>query len=710
MDLFNTENQGLSSGGLYLPKHPAKAANYQQDQARRRILKGNAAKDFLTLQQKELIDGMSNRRANTARMRKAASFSGGGGDVFAALPRFYNPREYFEMSQIPYDIKDDKQRVELYKWLDMFYKTHYLIPTLVDIFTRFPLVGIELKSKDKHLKDFYEDVFFDRLDYEDFLVKLGRFFWVMGEAWPLGHFNTTLGVWEEEELLDPSAIHVKQFPIIGGEQFYVEPDEALIDLVKKKDPPGAYYLLQKDHPDLIPYILKKEPFPVDSVVLKQIANKISPNDLHGTPILLRALRTLMHEEKLMASQDAIAERLYSPMILVKLGIQDMGPNQPPWIPSAGDTQQIRDDFDLALSSDFRLLVHHFGIDVQNVFGRDVMPKLGDDFDRVERRLMQVFGVNPSLLSAGENSQPYASSALQAELMNQLLRTYQKMLIKHYNSRAAIIAEAQEHYDYEQRGETRIPIMEEVLEVDPDTGEEILVEKPKLLYPEMRMKVLDLRDEATQRQFMQAIRQMGVPIPDQDLASGMHYNFTESLEAVEDETIQKTVTQQEAKLTAYKVLKAKGLPIPADLKAEIEGQGFGAPEPGENIPTDVQAPQPGEDIVMPPPPDDMGGAEPVEPTEAGPPGNAPEVSRGAMGPQLPGVPGQPGTMGIPGAPSPAIGPTSSVHYDEQNEGTDDHRLVKRLPKNAANLQFKKLTAVEKFATIENNDPEEEINQS
>jgi hypothetical protein len=46
------------------------------------------------------------------------------------------------------------------------------------------------------------------------------------------------------------------------------------------------------------------------------------------------------------------------------------------------------------------MVHHFGLEVTSVFGREQMPRLGDDFDRVEKRLMQVFGVNPSLLSAG----------------------------------------------------------------------------------------------------------------------------------------------------------------------------------------------------------------------------------------------------------------------------------------------------------------------
>jgi hypothetical protein len=49
--------------------------------------------------------------------------------------------------------------------------------------------------------------------------------------------------------------------------------------------------------------------------------------------------------------------------------------------------------------------------------------------------------------------------------------------------------------------------------------------------------------------------------------------------MQEEIIQKTVTQQEAKVQAYRILQARGLPIPPDLKAEIEGGAAGSPMPG-----------------------------------------------------------------------------------------------------------------------------------
>lgn len=658
MDVLNgMDLHRFRTGALHTPRIPRSVYTTQQDsklfehvEERNRAL----ASDFETRRAKQ--------RTSSA-MRKLSGFSSTavGGDVFAAIPRFYSPLEYFEQTQIPYDINNKKHRFELYKWLDLFYRTHYLIPILVDIFTRFPLVGVDFFGKDEDLNNFYRELFFDRLDYEQFMVDMGREYWTLGQSFPMGSFNETLGIWESEELMDPTLVEVKRFPIIGGEQFFIVPPKELVDLVKNRRPAPQFALLERNYPDLIPFLNNGRNIPISSVLMKQVAFKASPRDLYGTPILLRALRTLMHEEKLLASQDAIAERLYSPLILAKLGVQEMGANRMPWIPGPNEIGAFRNDLDLALSSDFRLIVHHFGIDIQNVFGRENMPRLDNDFDRIERRIMQSFGVNPNLLSGGNASTPYASSALQAEFLNQILRTYQNYLKKHYRERALIVAEAQGHYAYEKRGDTRVPIYEEVIVYDEE-GNERIERRKKLLIPEMRMKVLDLRDEATQRQFLLNLKQQGVPIPDQDVAMGMHYDFNEALEKTEDEIVQKTVAQARARLAAYNILVAEGIPVPQDLLMEMQMAGIAPGTPGMGAQTAPQkpgaeggGPVPGGSapgglggsgarggIPMPPPPGDLGGVNPQR-------GNVPEQSTE----RLPG----------PGGTNAPLQPQSSVSGDE-----------------------------------------------
>lgn len=664
-DLFKSERRP-APGGLRLPVNRLRREIDAQGDSG--VMEEIAAFD----RSAGLISDFERRRNRTAGFRRLGGF-GFGSDVVGAMPRFFDPTEFWELSNLPYNVHDDKHRSRLYKWLDLYYRTHPLISILVDIFTRFPLVGMELSSPDKKLKGFYEDVFFDKLDYEQFLVDLGRQYWVFGQSFPLASFEETFGVWEREELIDPMLVKVERVPILGQTQFKLRPPPELVEIAKRKEPRELYHRLISDYPEIVPYLHQNLDIPISDVLLRQVAFFADRNDTYGTPILLRALRMLIHEEKLLASQDAIAERLYSPLIMAKLGIQDLGDNQGPWIPSPMELDAFRDDLDYALSSDFRLIVHHFGVEVQNVFGREQMPRLDADFDRIDRKLMMVFGINPSLLQGGTSGQPYASTALNAEFLNQMLRTYQKYLKRHYEARAMIVAEAQEHYAYEKRGEERIPIMQEVIEYDEE-GKKIVVEKNKLMIPDLTMKVLDLRDEATQRQFLFELKSAGVPIPDQDLAIGFDYDFEEALDLFQEELIKKTVAQQEAKVKTYQILAAKGLPIPPELRMEVEGAGTEtAPGPPGGPGPAPFGPSPGgggRPIVMPPSPD-LGG--PGMPPPAGPRspqrGQVPEESHERPPPGI--VTGPPGGVGAPGT----ITPPSAFSSDGESEP-----ILKRLPRN------------------------------
>lgn len=677
--------ENLRKQGVILPRNTSRAAQQASEMRAMVEKRGALADDVRGIDQLDRFatrQGMSPEVAEMSRnnaalinemgrsrrigsMRRTAQSQ----DVTIAIPRFYDPLEYWDLSGLPWNMADEGHRHKLHKWLRLYYATHWLVPILIDIFTRFPLIGLHLYSKDKKITEFYEDLFLNELQYEDFLVNLGREYWTVGEAFPLGSFNESLGVWEREELLNPEDIIIENFPLLGTRQIKVVPPEYMKRLVTSKSPPDQYRQLEINFPELIPYLRRGEPFPVSEVLLKQVAFKVTDWDDHGTPMLLRGLRVLLHQEKLLASQDAIAERLYSPLILAKLGINNVGDNEGPWIPGPDQLEAFRDDMDMALSSDFRLMVYHYALEVENVFGREQVPDLWNDFEMVDTWLMQIFGLQ-GILKTGANASPYATSALNAEFMNQILRTFQKYMKEHMRMRMEVVAEAQEHYDYEKRGETRVPIMEEVVEWDDD-GEPHIVEKHKLLTPDVEMESLDLRDESTERMFLQSLRSMGVPISDERLMVGITFDYKDSLDEMQEEMIQKTVAQQMAKLQTYKILKAQSLSIPPDLKAEIEGgqpggaagggpgggpggppgMGGGGPMGGGGAPPlGIGAPAPmGGGMVMPPVPPGLG-ALPTGP--AGGPGARPQISNERMQ----GMP-------RPGGPTPGIAPRSSVSIRE-----------------------------------------------
>jgi len=658
-DKLNAQVENLKKRGVSLPKNSARAqlaaasmhemattpggplraaiGNEAYGPTNVRVGKTRVSAEAAAIQENnDIMRAMGDSRRLGQRMASSAM----GGDAYSAVPRFYDPLEFWDLNGLPWNVADEGHRHKLHKWLRLFYSTHYLVPILIDIFTRFPLVGMDLDCKDKQLERFYEDLFLDQLDYPEFMVSLGREYWTVGEAFPLGSFDEDLGIWEREELLNPEDVVIENFPLLGSKQMKIVPPDYLKRLAQTKSPAKEYAQLEMNYPEIIPYLRRNEHIPISDVLLRQVANTLTDWDDHGTPILLRGLRTLIHEEKLLASQDAIAERLYSPLILARLGIMDLGDGQGPWVPGPDELDAFRDDMDMALSSDFRLLVHHFGLEVENVFGREQMPRLGDDFDRIERRIMQIFGVNPSLLSAGSGSQPYASSALQAEFLNQILRTFQGYLKKHYMERAYVVAEAQEHWEYEKRGNHRVPVMEEVVEYDEE-GNKHIVTKHKLLIPDLEFQTLDLRDEATQRQFFQSLRAMGIPIPDQKLMIGVKYDIKDLVDEYNDELTYKTINQQQAKVETWMALDRANLPIPPDLDAEVRtvmgGGPTGPPAPGApgpegglgGPPGGAPGPAPGAPgggggIVMPPAPEGLG---PTGGGPAGVPGGGPPPMAG-----------------------------------------------------------------------------------
>lgn len=356
-------------------------------------------------------------------------------------------------------------------------------------------------SKDPLIKDFYSKMFLDELNYLEFLPDaVGREYFVSGEVTTLAHFSEALGVWSSEEVLNPDMLRVTKSLFVQRERVQllvkdmvdslrtgpggtVNPDESPSE---KKQRAYEYEQLVKFYPEIIAAAAQDDGLDISDALLARIVNKTEPWAMRGTPFLLRSFRTLMREESLNSAQDAIADRLYSPFILARLGAPDLGDGAGAWIPDQGELDAVRDDMQAALAADFRLLVGHFGLDVQNVFGREAVPRFDADYDRIDRKLMQAWGIGPALIEGGSAAGgAYASSALNREFVTQMMQGFQASVKRLILKRAEVIAEAQGHVDYQKKGHLRIPIYRDVVEVDEETGEERIVRVPKLLLPDVK---------------------------------------------------------------------------------------------------------------------------------------------------------------------------------------------------------------------------------
>ena len=278
-----------------------------------------------------------------------------------------------------------------------------------------------------------------------------------------------------------------------------------------------------------------------------------------------------------SAMDAIADRLYTPLLLVKLGASatDLGTSQP-WIPTLDDLADFNESLDMAMAGDFRVLTHHFGIEMESVFGRENMPDLSADFERLEERILQTFGLSKTMLSGASSGETYAADALNRDLVSQLLTTYQNLIKDHYRQRALVVAEAQGHYDYDVRQGKRYVKMEEVLEID-ENGNERIVEQPKLLVPDLQMKTMNIADEESQRQFLESLREAGVPISMKTRMVNIPWSLDDEIEQSRDEAVQLAVAEQQARKAQYLALRSEGLPIPPDLKADFEPRANNLPD-------------------------------------------------------------------------------------------------------------------------------------
>ncbi len=262
------------------------------------------------------------------------------------------------------------------------------------------------------------------------------------------------------------------------------------------------------------------------------------------------------------------DRLYAPLILATMGIENMGDGEP-WIPDQGELDDLRDDMQNALAADFKLLVHNFGVNVQSVFGRESVPRFDSDYDRIDAKLLQAWGIGQALIAGGSGAGgAYASSALNREVCEQLMLTFQKKVLRHMRKRAEVIAEAQEHYDYELKGGVRVPIYREIVQFNEETGEDEIVRVPKLLIPEIEFDTLNLRDEAQERQFIAQLKEMGVPVSDGTLAVNIPIKFREELEKQAEETVSKGLAKAQAMKKLQAECDAQGLPYPDDLVASL----------------------------------------------------------------------------------------------------------------------------------------------
>lgn len=559
--------------------------NYQQEQSRiDRLFRRFSSRPGESGEESEM---RLNRRANRKTSAGVAG-TGSNPSVSFATVRPRDPLFYWRQNNLPFQFDDPAQMAKMRAYCRLLYISHPLVGSCIDIYSKYPLLGLKMSCKDDRLTEFYTDHFLsdNGLNYKEFLVRMGREYWTTGEAWPLGTFNEDLGVWDDEELLNPDDVEVQPSPFLREPRFLIRLPQNMKELIRTRQPAWEYEKLITAYPELTYYADDNALMPVSNILLRQLKFEADTFNNRGIPLLYRAMRSLMQEEMLNAAVDSIADRLYTPLIHAKLGASasDLGTNVP-WIPTMDDLADFEQAVDAALAGDFRIIMTHFAVQMESVLGKEDIPDLSPDFDRIEGRVLQTFGLSKTMLAGASSGETYAADALNRDLVTQMLTNYQNLVAAHYRQRALVVAEAQEHFDYEERGGKRYVKMEEIYEVDEETGEGRIVEQPKLLIPDLQFKTMSLQDEAAQNEFFEALREAGVPISMKTRLHNVNIDFDEEIEKSRDEAVDLAVAEQETRKAIYIALQGKGLPIPEDLRKDFTPRALDESQDPGQMPTD-----------------------------------------------------------------------------------------------------------------------------
>lgn len=531
-------------------------------------------------------------RAAVSDMRRTrlensrASVGGGFGvrqaaNVQMVMPKIRQPLASLMDKGIPFNVQDPKELIELRRWCRLFCATHPLVPLLVEMYSRFPVTGLEFSSKDPKVEQFYTQMFLDDLHYEEFLPDgLLREYFTVGEVSSFSHFNEELGTWASEEILNPDMVRVSKSLFVEEERVQLlvkDMVEQLRDGGEKaanEESPSErlernweYQQLVKNYPEIIKAAQQDDGLDISEALVSRLVDKAAWWDVRGTPRLLRSFRTLMMEESLHAAEDAICDRMYSPLLMATLGIgaESMGDGESAWIPDAQALDDVRDDIQSALAGDLRVIVHNMGLNITSVLGRESLPRFDADYDRVDAKLLQTWGVGEALVAGGSGAGgTYASSAINREVCENLMQGAQNKVKRHMRKKMEVIAESQEHWDYDLKGGVRVPIYREIEQYNDETGEKEIVRIPKPLIPDVEFATLNLRDEATERAFVSELKSLGVPISDGRLAINCPIDFEQELETQAAETYAKGMAQAQVMDKLQKKLDADGLPYPAEL--------------------------------------------------------------------------------------------------------------------------------------------------
>ena len=393
------------------------------------------------------------RKIVTGSMRAKTATGGlvGGGSMYGSGGNFYSPELSTDFLELPQSV--DEQR----NYYRFFYQTDPYVGQAIDLHTELPLSKIRLqmpKAKSRELAQkalsFCED-WSRKVGLLHRLIEIVHDYYLVGEVFIFVEdtspdmpddvkyetkrvltedgdaieevitredFNQRMVDWTKDNykgwsairVLPPEQIHMDSFPFTDEKLIELVPDSKTKDLISQADMGDirAQKIVDSMPQDVVNAIRLGENITLNTDLeagsfVYYLARKKSQYEPRGHSILERCVRTLVYRDKLRQAQTSIASRHMTPVRVVYA--EDM---------DAADTEELRDQIDMALMDPDYSVVANFQINWEELGSNNRLLQLDTEYDLTNRQLYAGLGVTEALLS-GEAS--YGGDRINLEVIN-----------------------------------------------------------------------------------------------------------------------------------------------------------------------------------------------------------------------------------------------------------------------------------------------------
>ena len=399
-------------------------------------------------------------------------------------PNFYSPFLTVQAFQIP------NNRKEVYLWASFFYDNDAKVAAGINFYRDFIFSGFTLECSSSYVKDYFEKLC-KKLNFSKILPLVSHEYHLRGDAFVHAEFvcdkceGTSYDMetgelckhegasYQTLTLLDPMSIEISGSFLGKEPTYFLVPSDDMMKIVQSGFPADVYNAIPTHMKETI---LQKKPLQLDRTTINHFKRAAPPWSPYGTSLVRSLFPVLAYKDKLRQANYIVADRHILPVRVVKVGNDARPANQQ-------DIQNVQEQLAARANDPLLTIVTHHAFTYEWFGAGSAVLSLAGEHDTIENDLLDGMMVSKDLLSGLGG--PSNANNISLLAMDRRLEAFRLE-----------IAQWMEEKIFKTESERQGFIIE------GRTGEK------EIVYPTVKWKDLELRDQSNKLQILQALQGTG----------------------------------------------------------------------------------------------------------------------------------------------------------------------------------------------------------